>query len=63
MNLQNKQGTGDGVSTDSPILKLVREIESVKMSVLQAYIFPYLLLSLPPLFMKNDDDPLFMESG
>ena len=38
-NLQNKQGTNGGVPVGSPMLKLVREIESVKMSVLQAYIF------------------------
>ena len=30
MNLQNKQGTNGGVSVGSPMLKLVREIESVK---------------------------------
>ena len=29
-NLQNKQGTDGGVPTSSPMLKLVREIESVK---------------------------------
>ena len=28
-NLQNKQGTGDGVSADSPMFKLVKEIGSV----------------------------------
>ena len=33
-NLQNKQGTGGGVLVGSPMLKLVREIESVKMLVL-----------------------------
>ena len=34
------------------------------MSVLQADIFTYLfLLALPPLFMKKDDDSLFMKSG
>ena len=38
-NLQNKQGIDCGVSAGSPMLKLVREIENVKMSVLQAYIF------------------------
>ena len=65
-NLQNKQGTDGGVPADSPMLKLVKEIESVKMSVLQAYIFFYIyhfFLALPPLFMKKADDLLFMESG
>ena len=38
-NLQNKQGTGGGVPVGSLMLKLVREIESVKMSVLQAFFF------------------------
>ena len=33
-NLQNKQGTDGGVTAGSPMLKLVRDIESVKMSVL-----------------------------
>ena len=62
-NLQNKQGTSVGVQVGCLMLKLGREIESVKMSVLQAYIFTYLSLSITPLFMKKDDDPLFMESG
>ena len=62
-NLQNKQGTSGGVPTDSSMLKLGREIESVKMSVLQVYIFTYLFVSITSLFMKKDDDPLFMESG
>ena len=47
----------------SPIVTLGREIESIKMSVLQACIFSYLFLSIASLFMKKDDDPLFMESG
>ena len=38
-NLQNKQGIGGGVPVGSLMLKLVREIKSVKMSVLQAYIY------------------------
>ena len=37
-NLQNKQGTDDGVSIDSPMLKLVREIESIKnVSLVNVY--------------------------
>ena len=51
------------MSAGSPMLKLGREIESVKMLVLQVYIFAYLFLSIASLFMKKDDDPLFMESG
>ena len=62
-NLQNKQGTGSGVSTDSPMLKLVKEIESVQnVSLAGIYFSHTILLALPPLFMKKDDDPLFMES-
>ena len=57
--LQNKQGTDGGVPTSSPMLKLEREMESRKMSVLHAYIFTYLSLSIAFLFMKKDDDPLF----
>ena len=49
--------------SDSPMLKLGREIESVKMSVLQAYIFTYLYVVIASLYIKEDDDPLFMESG
>ena len=44
------------------MLKLGREIESVKMSVLQAYIFTYLFVSIASLFMKKDDNPHFMEN-
>ena len=47
----------------SPMLKLDKEINSVKMSVLQAYIFTYLSIAIPFLFMKEKDHPLFMESG
>ena len=49
--------------TGSPMLKLNREIESVKKSVLQAYIFTYLSVAIHSLSMKKEDDPLFMESG
>ena len=63
-NLQNKQGSSDGVSVGSPMLKLVRKIESVKMSILQAYIFfSYLFVSITSLIYEEGDDPLFMESG
>ena len=48
---------------NSPMLKLDREIESIEMSVLQAYIVTYLFVSIASLFMKEDDDPLYMESG
>ena len=41
------------------MLKLCKEIESVKLSVLQAYIFTYLFVVVPSLFMKEDDDPFF----
>ena len=36
-DLQNKQGIGGGVSVDSPMLKLDREIESVNVSFLVKY--------------------------
>ena len=52
-NLQNKQGTGGGVSIGSPMLKLVRDIESVKMSVLQTYIFTYLFVSIASLIYEE----------
>ena len=48
----------------SPMLKLDREIESVKMSVLHAYLFFFhLSITIASLYLKEDDDPLFMESG
>ena len=47
----------------SLMLKLGREIENVKMSVLQTYIFTYIHVAIASLYMKEDDDPLFMESG
>ena len=61
--LQNKQGTDGGVPVGSPMLKLERGIKSLKMSILQAYIFTYLSLSIASLFMKKDDDPRFLENG
>ena len=63
-SLQNKQGTGVGVPASSPMLKLVKEIESVQNVGLASVYFHIPFCShLPPLFMKKDDDPLFMESG
>ena len=61
--LQNKQGTGDGMPTGSSMLKVGREMESIKMSILHACIFSYIFLSIASLFMKKDDNPLLMESG
>ena len=62
-NLQNKQGTGGGVSAGSSMLKLIGEIESIKMSICRhIYFFTSLSLSIASLFMKKDDDPPFMES-
>ena len=52
-NLQNKQGTGGGVQAGTPMLKLGREIESVKMLVLQTYIFTYLSLSITSLICEE----------
>ena len=47
----------------SPMLKLDREINNVKKSILQAYIFTYIYVVIPSLFIKEEDDPLFIESG
>ena len=60
-NLQNKQGTGGGVPAGAPMLKLVKEIESVLTVSLVGVYFSHTLV--PPLFMKKDDDALFMGSG
>ena len=48
--------------TGSPMLKLGREIQGVKMSILQVYFFTYVSVVVAFLFMKEDDDPLFLES-
>ena len=63
-NLQNKQGTDGGVMVVSPMLKLVKEIESVlTVSLASVYFSHSFFLALPSLFIMNDDDPLFMRSG
>ena len=63
-NLQNKQGTSDGVPAGSPMLKLVKKIESVlTINLTYLYFSHIIFLELLPLFMKKDDDPLFMGSG
>ena len=53
-NLQNKQCTDGGVLIDSPMLKLDKEVESVKMSVLQSCIFhiPFCCRCFPYLLRK-----------
>ena len=43
------------------MLKLDREVENVNVSFSVVYFC--LILVIPSLFMKDDDDPLFMESG
>ena len=45
----------------SMMLKLDKEIKSVK--VFQLCMFTYIYVSIPSLFMKEEEDPLFMESG
>ena len=48
---------------DSPMLKLVKEIESILIvSLIGVYFSHPLFLALPLLFMK-DDDLLFMGNG
>ena len=62
--MQNKQGTDGGVTGGSPMVKLVKEIESVlTINLTGIYFSPPFFLALPPLYMKKDDDPLFMGSG
>ena len=48
--------------TDFPMLKLDREIKSIDVSLAVVY-FTYLSIAIFSLFMKEEDDPLFMESG
>ena len=60
---KNKQGNDGGVPTTSPMLKSDREIEREKcVSFLVGYPMSF-LVAIPSLFMKEEDDPFFMESG
>ena len=47
-DLQNKQGTGDGVPVDSPMPKLDREIESVKCPFFNSIFFHSFLMRFLP---------------
>ena len=51
------------MSAGSPMLKLDREIESIKCQSCSSVFFTYLYVAIPSLFMKEEDDPFFMESG
>ena len=46
-----------------PMLKLDREIESVKCQSCSRVFFTYLYVVIPFLFIKEEDNQLFMESG
>ena len=48
---------------DTPMLKLDKEMESVKCQSCSRVFFIYLIVAIASLYMKEDDDPLFMESG
>ena len=52
-NLQNKQGIGGGVSAGSPMLKLVKEVESILLVNSPAYIFTYIFLSVASLIYEK----------
>ena len=43
----------------SPMLKLDREIESVKCQSCSSVFFTYLSVVIPSSFMKEEDDPTF----
>ena len=60
--MQNKQGTGGGVLTASPMLKSNKEIRRVNTSVFQYGISLTPFVAIPLLFMKEEDDQFFMES-
>ena len=47
----------------SLMLKLDKEMDSVKCQSCSRVFFTYLTVAIASLFMKKDDDPLFMESG
>ena len=46
--------------TSSPMIKLDRDIESVKCQSCSSVFFTYLSVAIPSLFMIEDDDPIFM---
>ena len=63
-DLQNIQGTSGGVSAASPILKSYREIWRVKYVYFSVrYPPPSSKVAIPSLFMKDEDDLIFMKSG
>ena len=58
-NLQNKQGTSNGVPVDSLMLKLVKEVRSVPPVNSPAYIFTHLFLSVISLFYEEGSSSTF----
>ena len=61
-DLQNKQGTGSGVSAASRMLKSNQKLgEKVRQFI--SKVFESLLVVIPSLCMKEEDGQLFMESS
>ena len=60
-DLQNKQGTGGSVSAASLILSQT-EKSGEKVCQFINRVLENLPVAIPSLFMKEEDDPLFMES-
>ena len=62
MYLQNKQENGGGAPTASPMPKSDQEIYRVKESVFFSKECHTFLVVIPPSFMEEEDDLIFMES-
>ena len=63
MYLQNKQENGGGVLAASSIPKLDQGIWRVKESVFFNKECRTSLIAIPPSFIGEEDDPIFMEIG
>ena len=62
-NLQNKLSTGGGMSASSPVLKLNKEVESVKKNCQSCsrIFFTYLSLSVTSFFYEEGSSSTFYE--
>ena len=62
MYLQNKQENGGGAPAASPMPKSGQEIWRMKGSVFFSQESRTFLVVIPPSFMEEEDDPIYMES-
>ena len=63
MYLQNNQENDDGAPVVSPMPKSDQGIWRVKESIFFSEECHTFLVMIPPSFIKEEDDPIYMESG